>query len=104
MTKPALGTDAAPIDAKVAVKLVTIKSTNERLLLFNCAMNITATASYSAVPSMFIVAPTGSTNLDISLFILFFSSIQVNVVGKAAVLDAVETAINNASIFDVNLN
>jgi hypothetical protein len=32
------------------------------------------------------VAPTGITNLEISLFILFLSSMQVNVVGKAAVL------------------
>ena len=35
---------------------------------------------------MLLVAPTGSTNLEISLLILFFSSMQVNVVGKAAVL------------------
>lgn len=30
----------------------------------NWAMKIAATASYKAVPSMFIVAPMGITNLD----------------------------------------
>ena len=74
VTKPAEGTDAAPIEAKVAVKLkikiykwllfkskiniqikpylVTIRSTKERDLPFNWAINITAVASNKAVPSM----------------------------------------------------
>lgn len=59
--KPALGIDAAPILAKVAVKLVKHSSTNDKSLPFNWAINITATASYNAVPFMFTVAPTLSS-------------------------------------------
>lgn len=40
----------------------------------NCAMNIAATASYNAVPSMLIVAPIGNMNRDTTLLTLFFSS------------------------------
>ena len=58
---------------------------------------MTATASYSAVPFMLTVAPTGNTNLDMFLLILFLSSVHLSDVGSAAVLDAVANAINNAS-------
>lgn len=40
----------------------------------NCAMKIAATASYSAVPSIFIVAPMGNINREIFELTLFFSS------------------------------
>ncbi len=51
------------------------------------------------------MAPTGRTNREINLLILFFSSMHVKVVGRAAVDEAVATAINKASnIFFVNFN
>ena len=37
----------------------------------SCAIKMAATASYSAVPSMFIVAPIGRTNRDMRGSILF---------------------------------
>lgn len=48
-----------------------------------------ATASYRAVPSMFIVLPTGSTNLVTRESILRFSSKHRNVTGRVAELDDV---------------
>lgn len=36
--------------------------------------------------NIFTVAPTGSTNLDITLGIPFFSSIHLNVIGSVAAL------------------
>lgn len=53
----------------------------------SCAIKTAATASYSAVPSMLIVAPTGKTNRVILLSTWFFSSAQRNVTGKVAELD-----------------
>lgn len=52
----------------------------------NCAINIAATASYKAVPSMLIVAPIGSMNRDIVGLTLFFSSKQFIVTGNVAEL------------------
>ena len=63
VTSPALGTDAAPIDAAVAVNDTIMICPKLKSTAFICAIKIAATASYSAVPSMFTVAPTGSTNL-----------------------------------------
>lgn len=60
-------------------------------------MKITAMASYKAVPFMLTVAPTGNTNRDIFLLILFLSSLHLSDVGKAAVLEAVAKAIRSAS-------
>ena len=78
---------AAPIDATVAVKLIIMYSTKVNDLSFICAINIGATASYSAVPSMFIVEPTGKTNLVTLESIFKFSSKHLNVTGKVAELD-----------------
>ena len=49
-------------------------------------MKIAATASYSAVPSIFTVAPNGKTNLLTRGSTLLFSSIQRIVVGRVAAL------------------
>ena len=53
---------------------------------FICAMKIGATASYRAVPSMLMVAPTGSTNLVTRLSMCMFSSKHWNVTGRVAEL------------------
>lgn len=45
-----------------------------------------ASASYRAVPSMLMVAPTGKTNLVIRLSILLFSSRHLKVTGRVAEL------------------
>jgi hypothetical protein len=49
-------------------------------------MNIGATASYKAVPSIFIVAPTGKTNLVTLESIFKFSSRHLKVTGNVAEL------------------
>lgn len=59
---------------------------NDNEMPRNCAMNIAATASYKAVPSMLIVAPIGSMNREIVGLILFFSSKQLIVTGNVAEL------------------
>jgi hypothetical protein len=51
-----------------------------------CAINIAATASYRAVPSILIVAPIGITNLDTLGSTLFFSSKQLIEIGSVALL------------------
>lgn len=63
VTRPAEGTDAAPIEAAVEVNDTITIWPRLNSTAFICAMNIAATASYRAVPSMLTVAPTGSTNL-----------------------------------------
>lgn len=74
---------------KILFYLVTTRSTKPNFISFICAIKIDATASYRAVPSKLTVAPTGSTNLEIILGILFFSSMHLKVIGKVAALDAV---------------
>lgn len=53
---------------------------------FSWAMKMAATASYSAVPSMLIVAPMGITNRDTRTSILLFSSKQAIEIGNDAEL------------------
>lgn len=62
-----------------------------------CAMKMAARASYSAVPSMFIVAPTGSTKRVTRLSTPLFSSRHLNVMGKVAELqtDAEDLKFNS---------
>ena len=50
------------------------------------AMKMAATASYNAVPSMLIVAPTGSTNRVTRGSIPFVSSKHLYVTGRVAEL------------------
>ena len=80
------GIDAQPIDASVVIKLAMAKSTMSKYLLFNWAMNITATIWYMAAASMFMTAPMGNINLAILSPILFFSIMHICVLGKAAEL------------------
>ena len=49
-------------------------------------MKMAASASYRAVPSMLMVAPTGSTKRVIRLSILLFSSRHLKVTGRVAEL------------------
>lgn len=58
-------------------------------------MNIAATASYNAVPSIFMVAPTGSMKREICGLILFFSSMHCMVTGSVAELKRI---YNNKNI------
>ncbi len=51
-----------------------------------CAMKMAARASYRAVPSMFMVAPTGSTKRVIRLSTWLFSSRHLKVMGRVAEL------------------
>lgn len=63
-----------------------IYSTNVKCLLLICAIKIGATASYKAVPSMLIVAPTGNTKRVTLESIFKFSSRHLNVTGRVAEL------------------
>ena len=56
-------------------------------------MKMAATASYSAVPSMLMVAPMGRTNLEILGSTPFFCSRQFMVTGREAELEAVPQAV-----------
>ena len=81
---------------KLKLKLLWVNSTRVYLIatrspmLNGCptawAMNTAATASYSAVPSIFIVAPIGRTKRVTRLSTWLFSSKQRNVTGKVAAL------------------
>ena len=55
-------------------------------------MNITATAWYRAVPSIFIVAPKGSTKLETDFETPRFSSAVSIVSGSVALEEEVENA------------
>lgn len=65
------------------------------------AMKMEPTASYSAVPSMLMVAPTGSTNRVTLLSILLFSSKHRKVMGSVAELWGKGLCIvsNSSSLF-----
>lgn len=51
-----------------------------------CDMNIAATASYKAVPSMFMAEPIGSMNFATFSSTSLFSIIHFSVIGKDAEL------------------
>lgn len=61
-------------------------SPNPRKIPFICAMNILATATKSAVPSMLMLQPIGRTNLVTLGSTLSFSVIRRKVTGSAAAL------------------
>lgn len=67
--------------------LVAINIAGDRGISLICAMNMAAIASYKAPPSMFTVAPKGSTNLLIRSSIWLFSSRHRMVVGSVAELN-----------------
>lgn len=56
------------------------------VMSFICAMKMAATASYSAVPSILMVAPMGSTKRVTRLSIFRFSSRQRKVTGNVPAL------------------
>ena len=66
---------------------------------FICAINVAATASRRAVPSILIVAPSGRTKEAVSGLIPAFSSTHSMVMGivaaDEAALNAVKTAADN---------
>ncbi len=95
MTSPAWGIPAAPMLASVAVSAMIITWLKSRFMLYACAIKTTATASYSAVPSMFIVAPKGSTNLRV-FFETFAFLTQFMVKGNVALLLPVDKAFSKA--------
>ena len=64
----------------------------------SCAMNIAAAHSYSAVPFMFTVAPSGRTKLDTLFDTPTFSSTASMVTGNVADDDAVEVFLDIRSI------
>ena len=68
-------------------------------------MKMAATASYSAVPSMLMVAPMGRTNLEILGSTPFLVSRQFMVMGSEAELEAVPQAVMMAWLWlAMNLN
>ena len=62
MMRPAPGTPAVPMDARVPVKTIMIISEEVRFTPKALATNREQTPMYSAVPSMLMVQPSGSTN------------------------------------------
>lgn len=66
-------------------------------------MKMAATASYSAVPSILIVAPTGSTNRAILRSTWQFSSKHFMVMGRVAELEK-ERAFNYTKQFVIKKN
>ena len=59
-------------------------------------MNMAATHSYSAVPFMLTVAPSGSTKLDVRFDTPARRSIESMVIGSVAEDEAVENAVKSA--------
>lgn len=57
-------------------------------------MKMAAKASYRAVPSMLMVAPTGSTNLVTRLSTPLFSSRHLKVMGRVAELRTVRERVS----------
>ena len=85
-TRAALGTLAAATDVAVAVKTTVTRSPAFNVIPLIWAMNIEATVTNKAVPSMLTVAPIGKTNFEILGSTWFFSDIHLNVMGNAAAL------------------
>ena len=104
VTNPAWGIPAAPILAAVAVIETAQICPKDSSMLLTWAMKMAATASYSAVPSMLMVAPMGRTNLQIRGSTLFLVSNKLMVTGRVAELDPVPKAVVKAfAMFAMNL-
>ena len=96
VTRPADGMPAAPIAASVAVMTTTSNCPNSSSIPKSWNKKTTATASYNAVPSMLIVAPSGSTKFAARLeHSPSFSALSM-VTGRVAELESVPTAVINA--------
>lgn len=85
-TSAALGTEADETEAAVDVRITVMISPKPRKIPFICAMNMLATATKSAVPSILILQPIGKTNLVTLGSTLSFSVIRRKVTGSAAAL------------------
>ena len=98
-TKLAAGIPATPIDVSKASNTTIICSAMPKSMpdanAYTWAMNTTTTHSYSAVPSMFTVAPNGRTKLVTRSEIPACSALLI-VTGKVAEDEAVENAVNCA--------
>ena len=91
---PAAGTAAVPIEARTVVRIMVIWSPIVRSIPKACDINTAATAWYCAVPSIFIVAPSGRTKEEISSETPNSSSQRSIVIGSVAPLELVEKASN----------
>ena len=87
------GTPAAPIDTTTDIRTTRICSVSASSIPKTWAMKSTVTPSKSAVPSMFMVAPSGTTKPATSFGTPSFSSATRSVVGSVALLDEVEKAV-----------
>ncbi len=92
------GTPAAPI-AVITLKMTTIACVpRSRWMPNTCARNSTVTPSYSAVPFMHIVEPSGSTNPAILGGIFSSFSATEMLVGNVALLELVENAVARLAV------
>lgn len=85
-TRAALGTDADDIEAAVEVNSTVSSSPKPNVMPLICAIKIEATDMNSAVPSILMLQPIGSTNLVILESIRSSSFMLRNVIGSAAAL------------------
>ena len=96
ITMPALGTAAVPMDASSAVKTMVACAPRSSGMPSVCAMKTAATDMYTAVPSMLMVAPSGSANEATSSETPRSCSAVSMVTGRVAALDEVEKATSCA--------
>ena len=66
--------------------LITTMSAKLKSIPFNCAIKMAATASYNAVPSMLMVAPSGNMNFVTLASTPQLSSRHLMVTGRVAEL------------------
>src|SRR5690606_40337810 len=92
MIKPAPGTPAEPMEANVAVSTMVNCCVKVRSIPKAWAINTAATPWYKLVPSMFTVAPNGSTKLLTSSETPSSSSTCFIVTGRVAELELVVKA------------
>ncbi len=97
MTRPACGIPAAPIEISTAPRNTVSCCMAVRSTPRTCDRKITATHSYKAVPSMLMVAPSGSTNPATRLGTPTPFSTRSMDNGSVAELLAVENAVISAS-------
>ena len=98
ITSPAIGIPAAPIEARSAVNTTIICCRKLISIPYACAINIAATHSYKAVPSILIVAPSGSTKLEILFETPSLFSTASIVSGSVADDERVENAVSKGVV------
>ena len=87
----------APIAPSMAVKNTTSCWPKLRSMPARLATNSAAAASYSAVPSMLTMAPSGTTKPAMSRLTCRCCSTQRSVTGSVAELELVANAVTSAS-------